>query len=79
MELKASTSAFLLENSDRALEATSIEIFDARKSTLEGEIEVLQQRKEQLRSQIDGLLAFSQAKSAFQSRTMKNWTISGSF
>ena len=59
-----STSAFLLENSDRALEeATSqIEIFDARKSTLEGEIEVLQQRKEQLRSQIDGLLGLQSSK-----------------
>ncbi|MBN78382.1 MAG: hemolysin secretion protein D [Verrucomicrobiaceae bacterium] len=44
------------EDSDRAREEAlaQIEIFNARKSSLEGEIEVLEQREEQLRSQIRG-------------------------
>ena len=50
--------------SDRAREEATaqIEIFNARKSALEGEIEVLEQREEQLRSQINGYRGLQSSK-----------------
>ena len=50
--------------SDRAREEATaqIEIFNARKSAVEGEIEVLEQREEQLRSQINGYRGLQSSK-----------------
>ena len=60
----ALSSSDFSENSDRAREEATaqIEIFNARKSSLEGEIEVLEQREEQLRSQINGFKGLQSSK-----------------
>ena len=60
----ALSSSDFSEESGRAREeaAAQIEIFNARKSSLEGEIEVLEQREEQLRSQIRGFQGLQSSK-----------------
>ena len=58
-----SSSDFSEESGRAREEATAqIEIFNARKSSLEGEIEVLEQREEQLRSQIRGFQGLQSSK-----------------
>ena len=61
-ELKYSTE--ILSSGERAIEETNaqIQIFNARQSSREGELEVLEQRVEQLESQKQGLTGLQQSK-----------------